>query len=319
MVASLISALGEDTFALPVAIPIIQSALNTNDPSHIYILDEGLDLCMAVVQNSKAMTRDLYCIIPMMINMLDYGTENLKTVLKILARMVMLSPENVFHDYGHGLISKLCILLGSLVPEASKLILNLLDTCIQAQNPPSQTLMNEIISSGLLKKMIGDTINSQELISIIVDYNCVLSRIILNAPESFIAGIKSFDNSGQILPVFVAQLISRFDSLPGPNQRVLVSAALAQLLPLPSLPRETIQGIMIIFSSVSLESSWSTTLKWDSESVESILFPSQSEFINFTSSRLKNYGNMIGLSVFQDLLQSLDPSTRTSIEKAYLR
>jgi len=314
----LISALGVETFALPVALPIIQSALNTNDPSHIYILEEGLDLLMAVVQNSKTMNRELYLVIPMIINLLDYGTESLKTVLKILARMVILSPETVFQDYGQALISKLSILLGSLVPEASKLILNLLDTCIQSQNPPSQTLMNEITSSGLLKKLLSETINGQELITIIIDYNCILSRLILNAPEAFISGIKSLEHSDQILSVFVNQLISRFDSLPGPNQRVLVSAALAQLLPLPSLSRVTIQGVIVIFSSVSLESSWSTTLKWDSDSLESVLFSSQSEFTNFISCRLKYYVNMIGLLAFQDLLQSLDPTTKTWIEKAYL-
>jgi hypothetical protein len=88
-----------------VALPIIQSALNTNDPNHIYILEEGLDLLMAVVQNSKTMNRELYLVIPMIINLLDYGTESLKTVLKILARMVILSPETVFQDFGQALIS----------------------------------------------------------------------------------------------------------------------------------------------------------------------------------------------------------------------
>ncbi len=88
-----------------MALPIIQSALNTNDPNHIYILEEGLDLLMAVVQNSKTMNRELYLVIPMIINLLDYGTESLKTVLKILARMVILSPETVFQDFGQALIS----------------------------------------------------------------------------------------------------------------------------------------------------------------------------------------------------------------------
>lgn len=168
---------------------------------------------MAVVQNSKTMSSDLYAITPMIINMLDYGTESLKSILKILARMVVLSPENIFQDYGHAIISKLSLLLGSLVPEASQLILNLLDTCIQAQNPPSKTLLMEISSSGLLKKMIVETINSQELISIIMDYNCILSRIILNAPETFLTEIKRLENADQIMKLFLDQLLSRVSFL----------------------------------------------------------------------------------------------------------
>ena len=155
------------------------------------------------------MTQQLYQLIPLIINLLDNGTESLKSVLKILALMIQLAPENIFQGYGNILISKLSILLGSLIPEASKHILNLLDTCIQVLNPPSMLLLSEISSSGILKKMIIETIKGEELHVIIMDYNLILSRIILINPQIFLGEINSLENSNQLLSSFIDELISR--------------------------------------------------------------------------------------------------------------
>lgn len=43
----------------PFLYPVISLSTNINEPSHVYLLEDGLDLWLAVVENSAAMTPEL--------------------------------------------------------------------------------------------------------------------------------------------------------------------------------------------------------------------------------------------------------------------
>lgn len=43
----------------PFLYPVISLSTNVNDPAHVYLLEDGLDLWLAVVENSPAITPEL--------------------------------------------------------------------------------------------------------------------------------------------------------------------------------------------------------------------------------------------------------------------
>lgn len=43
----------------PFLYPVISLSTNVNEPSHVYLLEDGLDLWLAVLENSAVMTPEL--------------------------------------------------------------------------------------------------------------------------------------------------------------------------------------------------------------------------------------------------------------------
>lgn len=43
----------------PFLYPVISLSTNINEPSHVYLLEDGLDLWLAVLENSAVMTPEL--------------------------------------------------------------------------------------------------------------------------------------------------------------------------------------------------------------------------------------------------------------------
>jgi hypothetical protein len=66
---------------------------------HVYLLEDALDLWHATLENSVDCTPGLFSLVPAVIGLLEYGSENLKKVLKILESSIILVPDMIIQVY----------------------------------------------------------------------------------------------------------------------------------------------------------------------------------------------------------------------------
>ncbi|RUS22823.1 armadillo-type protein [Endogone sp. FLAS-F59071] len=82
-------------------IPKFQTLLTSNpflhqfQETHLYLMEDGLDLWLTTLQSATQCSEQLFGLMPVAITLLEYGTENLKRLLKILESYMLLAPEVV--------------------------------------------------------------------------------------------------------------------------------------------------------------------------------------------------------------------------------
>ena len=62
---------------------------------HVYLLEDGLDLWLAVLENTVECTPLLFNLVPAAIGLLEFGSETLKKVLRIIESYILLVPEMI--------------------------------------------------------------------------------------------------------------------------------------------------------------------------------------------------------------------------------
>lgn len=139
-----------------LVLPIIRHAVSDKD-ARLYLFEDGLDLWMVTVQNFSQCTPALLELMGIAIESLDYATESLKKILKLIECYILLDALAVLRMYVQPLIAAYYQLIGALRPEAARAILNALDITLQACSMKGcfQDMARTIASSGLLEKMVA--------------------------------------------------------------------------------------------------------------------------------------------------------------------
>ncbi|KAK9767575.1 hypothetical protein K7432_002546 [Basidiobolus ranarum] len=232
-VTKLVGALGEaSTNMHSFVVPLVQHSTDLSHPAHVYLLDDGLDLWHIAVQNSTQCSQELYSIFPNVINLLEYGSESLRKVLKIVESYLLLAPDMILQNFSTSLMDAFTRLLGDLKPEACRVVTHVIETMIQLNR--MSLCGDAMISSGLLWKLMTAILENKEYAYVLVNYLCTFARVALFDPELFVkfvkmAGERCNPPQPDLLGVFLDHWIDKFDNMGHPKQRKLNALALITL------------------------------------------------------------------------------------------
>ncbi|KAI9015058.1 armadillo-type protein [Gaertneriomyces semiglobifer] len=236
MMAGLTSSLKEDSMQLhEFVIPVIDYSVNTGNPAHVYLLEDGIELWLAVIRNATACTEPLLSLFPHALGLLEYGSEGLKKTLAVVEGYVILAPALVLQTYAPDIASRLAEMLGSLRPQASNSILRCLDVvlhCCYSQGL-LDALLPTVLQTQIFEKLIRSIMEGTELGVILVGYITVLARVALYQPTSFWQVLQSIGAKWGMptLPAsFVSKWCELFDQMGHGKQRKLTALALANLV-----------------------------------------------------------------------------------------
>ncbi|KAJ3380752.1 Importin-11 [Lobulomyces angularis] len=252
---------GESLHLQEFVVPLIQSGVDTTQPGHIYLIDDAIELWLSVVQNSPQPTEVLFALLPFGIKLMEYGTDSLKAILKIVEAYILLNPLSVLQIYAISIFTSLSQLIGSLKPEASKSILHLLDVTIQVCSRDLNLLkpLEEVLSStGLLTKLLELILLNEEMGFILCSYLSIFARLTLFDANFCITFCKY---SGgllnppleSVLPMLINAWVEKFDSMAHPKERKLSALALASLLIDNAIIDSKLELILNVLSSVVAE------------------------------------------------------------------
>lgn len=137
--------------------PVISISTNINEPSHVYLMEEALDLWLAVLENSSSITPELLIlcdnILPIIgrtvfqsSTLLDFNlnwsfflfsspemtSENLNTVICIMQAYILLDPQVYLEKYGAKVVSCCTYLMTDMRPEGIAMILKLYEAILRS-------------------------------------------------------------------------------------------------------------------------------------------------------------------------------------------
>ncbi|KAI9096512.1 armadillo-type protein [Phlyctochytrium arcticum] len=231
-------------------VPIIAHSVDESQPAHVYLLEDGIDLWLAVVQNSQRISPELLSLMDYALKLLSFGGEQMTKILAIVEGYVILDPLLVLRIYAHPLFHQFAEMLGGLRPEASTAILNSIDIILQSCNLANcfDAIRDILFQTGLYTKLVTTVLQDSEVGMILVRYLAVIARIGICGAESLVVAMDS-----QLAPL-VDVWCEKFDQMGHGKHRKLTAMALASLLSTGN-PRvfERVQNIFPILSSVLIE------------------------------------------------------------------
>ncbi|XP_062597784.1 importin-11-like [Saccostrea cucullata] len=228
-------------------LPVIQISTDVTQDQHVYLAEDGLDLWLETVRNSPAPNDHLLQLYRNMPGLLEMGTENLRTCLKIIEAYLLLCPQQFMHHFCNSLASSLHGLMKDIREDGQILILRVVEVALKLfPKEGPDIFMNMFVS-------IVDSILKDKNQSMLVSMNLTLfGRVVLQNQEFMWKLLQQTAPQYQeeVNTLFGALLDIWFDNMDyitQPERRKLSALALASLLSVnSSLVDEKFAGIVTL-------------------------------------------------------------------------
>lgn len=114
--------------------PVIGMSTNKDDPSHIYLLEEGLELWLVVIENSTVMSGELLQLSTNILGIIENTSENLRTALYIIQSYILLDPSVYLYRHGKEIVRCCSYLLTDMRPEGVVMVMKLFEDCLRSKS-----------------------------------------------------------------------------------------------------------------------------------------------------------------------------------------
>lgn len=177
----LVKALGTECETLsPFLLPVIQLSTDVHQELHVYLLEDGLELWLAVLENSASMSHDLLQLFRNMPPLLEYSSENLRTCFYIIQANILLSPEEFLNAYGEVIVSSCNDMLSDMRSEGIVMTMRLVETCLRA----SPNISTELVKP-MLPRIFEAIYDGEEYPMVMSMYLSIMARILLCSRDAF--------------------------------------------------------------------------------------------------------------------------------------
>ncbi|KAI8980480.1 armadillo-type protein [Pilobolus umbonatus] len=147
--------------------------------AHVYLLEDGLDLWWTILQTTPSITDSLMSLYPVAIELLDYDTENLRKILKIIESYLLLDPQHCM-SLSLPLFTKLGSKIMYCKETASSYITHTVDMVLQVA--PLPVYSESLIQSGLLTNVLIVLLQDQLYGYAVMNYMNIFSRLSIYDP-----------------------------------------------------------------------------------------------------------------------------------------
>lgn len=229
----LVKALGtlsESQIISPFLLSVIQMSTDVHQDCHVYLLDDGLDLWLAVLENSSHITDALLRIFYNMPPLLEFTSENLRTCFYIIQAYTLLAPDAFLQMYGSDVVSTCLYLLTDMRSEGIVMTMRLLELCIRA-NPD---IGIEKIKPAL-PNIFKAVFDGEEYPMVMSMYLSIVARVLLISQEIFsqviaYLGGKLSYNCDTVLGKILDVWLDKMSLVTQTERSKLLALALASLL-----------------------------------------------------------------------------------------
>lgn len=226
-------ALGSESVILePLVVGVVALSVDVNQEGHVYLLEDGLELWIALLENAPTPTPAIMDLFRNMPALLDQSTENLRLCLYIIQVYVLLSPQDFFTQRGSVVIESLKTLLSDLRSEGRAMVLRLFEICLRTS--PQQGA--ELIKPVLLK--IFETVYNGDEYHLVMAMNLsIVARVLLGSRDIFVQVIGDLAQSiatetreDVVLGKLIHSWVNAMPLVPQTERRKLLALALCSLL-----------------------------------------------------------------------------------------
>ncbi|KAJ2597229.1 hypothetical protein GGF39_003138 [Coemansia sp. RSA 1721] len=226
LVTKLVEALGVHSTAIqPFVAPLVQHSIDLSDQAHIYLIEDGLELWLALIRNCSALDPSISGLVQSIPGLLQYSTETLKKVLKITESYILVNGDAVFAEHGsmllrglHGLVSDSSLAVRATA--AGYVTLNVIVQCM-----PLDICQRPLIESNLLWTAFTRIVERKEAAIVLVHHAGFLARVAVHYPSLFAEFLAS--QEALLAKTFVENWVDLYDDVGQVTQRRLHAIAFA--------------------------------------------------------------------------------------------
>jgi len=244
----------------PLILPLIRSSIDPTSESCPYLLEDGLDLWLSILEQTPSLSSDMFALTEYLFPMFDAAADTLRQALKITESYILLAPEAMLQSSPRFLSCFAALLATKPKREASGLITRLIELLTQAaERLGGQNAINHLttvfLDTQLLVQLIGNLRTAYDShqatgpnrppssIDGIVetDHFSVLARLALASPSTFVQALATVSPSfDEAITWLLTEWFSHFESIGNPERKKLSCLALTALLDL--APQKWIMG-----------------------------------------------------------------------------
>ncbi|KAJ2002672.1 hypothetical protein GGI04_003242 [Coemansia thaxteri] len=212
LVTKLVVALGANSAALqPFVAPLIEHSVNLDDPAHVYLIEDGIELWLGLVRNAPALDSSLKTLLRLVPRLLQHSTETLKSVLKVVEGCVLLDGSEVIRCHGPALVGALHDLVSDTNLSARAVAAGYNTLGIIVQCVSIELVGPALVESGLLWSLFTRVVEKKEAAMVMIHHASFLSRIAVHYPSLFVEFIAGQDV--QLAGVFAEHWAETFDDV----------------------------------------------------------------------------------------------------------
>ncbi|GIX70549.1 importin-11 [Caerostris darwini] len=176
----------------PMLLPMIALSTDVSQPPHVYLMQDGLDLWWAVLENTSVYTEELLGLASNMMPLLECKVENLHICLQITEAYIILCPEEFLKRYGHLLVQTFLSSVKDMKSEPIDLVLKVVETAFIVCPKDGPVLFQEMLSFVLSLALENHVLP----ISLSI-YLSLISRVILHNQVIFGSILQKRANESQ--------------------------------------------------------------------------------------------------------------------------
>ncbi|XP_072272468.1 importin-11 [Pyxicephalus adspersus] len=228
----LVKGLGGDSQNLyPFLLPVIQLSTDVSQPPHVYLLEDGLELWLATLENSLSVTPELLHIFQNMSALLELSSENLRICFKIINAYIFSMSSEFLKMYAAGLCQSFLELLKDITVEGQVQVLKVVENILMV-NPDVGPQMFH----ALLPPVFRGILEGERYPVVMSTYLGVLGRVLLQNKNCFFTllnqmSLECSQEPNQVLGNMFEMWVDRMDNITQPERRKLSALAVISLLP----------------------------------------------------------------------------------------
>ncbi|GFT81037.1 importin-11 [Trichonephila clavipes] len=214
----------------PLLLPMIALSTDVNQPPHVYLLEDGLDLWWTVLDNTSTYSEELISLAGNIMPLLEYKSENLQICLQITEAYIILCPEVFLKRYGQTLVQTFLSAVTDMKNEAIDMVLKVIETAFIVFPEDGPILFQPMLPFVLSLALESDVLP----ISLSV-YLSLFSRVILHNQTCFGSVLQKQANEsrkdvGSMLGELLDKWLDKMPLLYPVQKRKLMCLALTCLL-----------------------------------------------------------------------------------------
>ncbi|KAJ2027357.1 hypothetical protein IWW57_002642, partial [Coemansia sp. S610] len=226
LVTKLVVALGAHSAALqPFVAPLVQHSIDLDDPAHVYLIVDGIDLWLALIRNASTMDPNLMALLRHIPRLLQGSTETLKSVLKVVEGYALLCGADMMRSYGPMLLSALHELVADTNMHVRAIAAGYTTLNVIVQSVQAELVGPALVESNTMWTPFTRIVDKKEAAMLLVHHAGFLSRVAVHCPQLFMEFLMAQD--AQLTRTFAEHWVEIYDDVGQVPQRRLHSLGLA--------------------------------------------------------------------------------------------
>uniref|UniRef100_A0A182IXH3 Uncharacterized protein n=1 Tax=Anopheles atroparvus TaxID=41427 RepID=A0A182IXH3_ANOAO len=207
---------------------ILEMSTNVNEPSHVYLLDEGLELWVVVIHYSRTMNQELLNLCENLVPLIQQSSSNMHMCLGIAQAYIFLDTDVFLPRYGQEIVKSCQYLLTDLRAQGVVMINRFFLTILQAAPK---------IGIELLRPYLVDVFRAYyqqtEFQPILQVYLQIIARVLINDQVTFSAMLSEVGGGGgsqEALQKLMNRWLKGMPMVTKLDEKKLLALALCSLL-----------------------------------------------------------------------------------------